>query len=36
MDDFAFQIAAGEKFPRVIFGFEAPDATVLIYHLPMP
>lgn len=36
MDDFAFQIAAAEKFPGIMFGFEALDPTVLIHHLPMP
>jgi hypothetical protein len=36
MDDFAFQIATGEKFPRFIFSFEALDPTVLTHHLPLP
>jgi hypothetical protein len=36
MNDFAFQIAVGQKFPRFIFGFEVPHPTILIHYLPLP
>jgi hypothetical protein len=36
MDDFACQIAAGEKFPSLAFDFKPLDPTVLKHHLPMP
>jgi hypothetical protein len=36
MYDFARQIAAGEIFPSLVFGFEPLDPAVLKYHPPMP
>jgi hypothetical protein len=36
MDDFAFHVATREKLPRVIFGLEAPDPTVLVYFPSTP
>jgi hypothetical protein len=33
---FARQIAAGEKFPRLAFGFKPFDPTILKHHLPVP
>jgi len=36
MYDFARRIAAGEKFPRLVFSFKPLDPTILIRHLPAP
>jgi hypothetical protein len=36
MYDFSSRIAAGEKFPSGVLGFEPFDPTVLIGHLPVP
>jgi hypothetical protein len=36
MYDFSSGIAAGEKFPSGVLGFEPFDPTVLICHLPVP
>ena len=36
MDDSAFHVATSQKFPRFIFGFEALDPAVLIYHPTVP
>ena len=33
---FASQIAAGEKFPSLAFGFKPPYPTILKHHLPVP
>ena len=33
---FARQIAAGEKFPSLAFGFKPLDPTILKHHLPVP
>jgi hypothetical protein len=36
MYDFACQIAAGEKFPSLAFGFEPLHSTVLVHHSLVP
>jgi len=36
MYDFAYQIAAGEKFPSLAFGFEPLHSTILVYHSLVP
>jgi hypothetical protein len=36
MYNFACQIAAGEKFPSLVFGFEPLHSTVLVHHSLVP
>lgn len=36
MYDFTRQIAAGEKFPSLVFSFEPLDPPVLVHHSPVP
>jgi hypothetical protein len=36
MNDLSRQIAAGEKFPSLAFGFKPLDPTILKHHLLVP